>query len=97
MTVAAPRGRLVRRVESWTPDAGRAFGETCAVEARQRVERSPELKPHAEHSEQNAATAPVVAAFIAARLAELQDGPAGYEEERARQARWLADFLDLRS
>jgi len=39
----------------------------------------------------------VVAAFIAARLAELQDGPAGYEEERARQARWLADFLDLRS
>ena len=77
------------------PRHGARVRETCAAEARQRASRSPELAPYAADAEQNAVTAPVVAAFIAARLAELQDGPAGYDAERARQARWLADALAL--
>lgn len=56
------------------------------------MHRSPELEPYAKDSEQNAAAAPVVAAF-AARLAELLDGPARYDAERAPQTRWLANSL----
>jgi hypothetical protein len=95
LTVVAPRGRLVRRIEAWNRDTERAFGDSCGVEARRRVSRSPELEPYADDAEQSAGSAPVVAGFIVARLAELQDGPAGYDAERARQARWLAETLGL--
>jgi hypothetical protein len=32
---------------------------------------------------------------MAARLAEVQDGPDGYDAERRRQAEWLATNLGL--
>jgi hypothetical protein len=95
VAIAAPRGRLVRRVEAWNRDTERAFGGTCAAEAWERAGRSPELEPFAVDVQQTAASAPAFAAFATARLAELQDGPAGYEAERARQARWLASTLAL--
>ena len=36
-----------------------------------------------------------LAAFAAARAAELRDGPAAYDEERRLQALWLSDRLGL--
>jgi hypothetical protein len=36
-TVVARRGRLLRRVEAWTPDAARAFAEACLWRTRDRV------------------------------------------------------------
>jgi hypothetical protein len=93
--VVARRGRLVRRVETWNDEAARAFGRSCAKEAVRRATGSPELAEYADDAEQNAELSPLFAAFAGARLAELQDGPSGYEAERARQARWLADALEL--
>ncbi len=95
VSLVARRGRLVRRLEVWNRETERAFGEACATEARRRAAGSAELEPFAADVQQSAAAKAVVAGFIAARLAELQDGPAGYDAERARQARWLADALAL--
>jgi hypothetical protein len=92
--VVAQRGRLVRRVEAWNDEAARAFGRSCAEEARRRAARSPNLAEYADDAE-NADSPPQFAAFAAARLAELQDGPSGYEAERARQAEWLVEALAL--
>ena len=93
--VAARRGRLVRRVEEWDEAVAKAIGTACAVEARRRVAVSPDLEEYAADAEGTAEGSPQFAAFAAARLAELQDGVAGYAAERARQARWLADELRL--
>ena len=96
LMVVAPRGRLLRRVEAWNEDTRREFGQGCVAEARRRVERSPELEAFALDVEQTASSAPAFAAFATARLAELQDGLAGYDAERGRQAQWLAAALTFR-
>ena len=93
--VAARRGRLIRRVEKWDEAVAKAFGTACAQEARRRVAGSPDLEEYAADAEGTAEASPQFAAFATARLAELQDGVAGYAAERARQARWLADELRL--
>jgi hypothetical protein len=96
--VAARRGRLLRRVEAWNDATAGAFGTSCAQEARRRAagSGSAEIDGYAGDAEGAAERSPHFAAFATARLAELQDGTAGYEAERERQARWLADALALR-
>jgi hypothetical protein len=91
--IVAERGRLIRRVDEWNGETSRAFALECAAEARRRAERAPELSGYAD----DAAATPVaaVAAFIGARAAESQDGPAGYDAERRRQAEWLTRALRL--
>ncbi|MGE5274538.1 MAG: hypothetical protein ACM3QU_12385 [Verrucomicrobiota bacterium] len=93
--IAARRGRLVRRIETWNDAAAKAFGRSCAEEARRRAAGSPDLAEYAADAEGTAEHSPQFAAFASARLAELQDGTAGYESERERQARWLAAELGL--
>jgi hypothetical protein len=93
--VAARRGRLVRPIENWSDETAKAFGASCAEEARQRVSGSPELEEYAADAEGTAEQAPQFAGFASARLAELQDGVPGYEAERRRQAEWLAARLGL--
>ena len=93
--VAARRGRLVRRVDAWNDAAARAFGTSCAEEARRRAAASQDLEGYAADAEQAADAVPRFAAFASARLAELQDGHGGYEVERLRQANWLAAELGL--
>jgi hypothetical protein len=91
--VVARRGRLVRAVDEWDEGAQAAFGRACAAEAGRRADRSPELRIFADDI---AAGPPApVAGYIGARAAELQDGPAGYEAERRRQAEWLTERLGL--
>jgi hypothetical protein len=93
--VVARRGRLLRRIEGWTEQVAAEFGASCAAEARRRAATAPELTAYAEDAAGAAERSPHFAAFATARLAELQDGPAGYDAERARQAGWLAAELDL--
>jgi hypothetical protein len=91
--VVASRGRLVRRIDAWNAETARAFQDACAAETRRRVDGRPELAAFAE----DVAATPVasVSAYIAARAAELRDGPEGYDAERARQGDWLASALGL--
>ena len=42
--VAARRGRLVRRVDAWNDASARAFGASCAEEARRRAAASHDLE-----------------------------------------------------
>jgi hypothetical protein len=92
--VVARRGRLVRRVDEWDAAAQRAFGVACGEVTARRAERSPELQVFAD----DIATAPPapVCGYMAARAAELQDGPAGHDAERRRQGEWLIDALRLK-
>jgi len=91
--LVARRGRLVRRIDEWNAAGRAAFGAACADEAARRAERSPELRVFADDV---AAGPPApVCGYIAARAAELQDGPEGYDAERRRQAQWLVEHLGL--
>jgi hypothetical protein len=91
--VVARRGRLLRRIDAWNEATARAFSEACAAEARRRAPHPPERRGYADDVAR--LPAPSVAGFIAARLAELEDGPRGYDAERRRQAEWLRARLAL--
>ena len=45
--------------------------------------------------EPSTAEGPALLGFVAARIAEQRGGVAAYAQERARQARWLAERLAL--
>src|SRR5919204_40105 len=95
---ASPREGAGRATGRRRPRAGRRrrgvrSPASCGASA---MERSPELEAFALDVEQTASSAPAFAAFATARLAELQDGAAGYDAERGRQAQWLAAALTFR-
>jgi len=96
--LVAERGRLIRQVERWTPQAAARFAEACATRARERAAggRSERLEQLAADAAANAAKGhAAVVGYIAARAAELDGGVDGYAEERTAQARWLAAELGL--
>jgi hypothetical protein len=92
--VVARRGRLVRRVEAWDLAAQRAFVADCAAEAKRRAGEAPELRGYARDISVEEES-PGIAAYVVARFAELHEGSSGYDEERSRQAAWLAARLGL--
>jgi hypothetical protein len=99
--LVAERGRLVRRIEGWTPAAAAGFAEACAARAQERAERA--TGEHAERLAELARDAATntgrgkvaLVGYIAARVAEIDDGVAGYVEERRAQAGWFASELAL--
>jgi hypothetical protein len=91
--LVARRGRLLRRLEGWNEETGRAFVASCAVSARKEAEGAPELAGYAEDIDPE--LSPSGAGYIAGRLAELHGGPDGYDAERRRQAEWLSATLGL--
>jgi hypothetical protein len=94
--LVAQRGRLLRLVEGWTPELAREFGRFCARRTRRRVGFLPVLGGYVADVERFVAQGRVpLAAFAAARAAELRGGPAAYEAERLAQAAWLAEQLGL--
>jgi hypothetical protein len=94
--LVARRARLIRRIERWTPELRRAFGRFCAGRTRERVGFLPPLAGFVVDVDRFVAQGRIpLAAFAAARAAELRDGPAAYEAERLAQAHWLADQLEL--
>jgi hypothetical protein len=94
--LVAQRGRLTQRVDEWTPELAREFGRFCARRTRTRVGFLPVLGGFVSDVERFVAQGRIpLAAFAAARAAELRDGPSAYGAERLAQASWLADRLGL--
>jgi hypothetical protein len=94
--LVAPRGRLLRRLEEWNAQLIRDFGHACVKRTRERVGFLPVISGYVFDVERLAGLGrDPLAAFAAARAAELRDGPAGYEHERRVQADWLAERLGL--
>jgi hypothetical protein len=94
--LVAPRGRLGRRLEEWSPALLREFGLACLKRTRERVGFLPILSGYVVDVDKLVAEGRVpLGAFAAARAAELRDGPAGYERERRAQSTWLAERLGL--
>jgi hypothetical protein len=94
--VVAPRGRLVRRLTDWNRELLEEFGARVLARTRTRFGAVAVLSGYVGDIQSHLASGRVpLAAFAAARAAELSGGPAEYERERLRQATWLADRLGL--
>jgi hypothetical protein len=94
--VIARRGRLARRLPEWNDELLRAFTGSCRAETKRRVGAIPTLSAFVGDIDRfRSRDSHGLAAFAAARAAELSGGPAGYARERRRQATWLADRLAL--
>jgi hypothetical protein len=94
--VVAPSGRLVRRLDGWNPELRAAFGRSVLARTRSRFGSLPVVSGYVADIERFLATDRIpLAAFAAARAAELSGGRAAYERERLRQAAWLSEHLGL--
>ena len=95
MKVAAPRGRLTRRIEAWNDETREAYSQRCIARAGELAAAGPEqLAPWAPAPEMSVA-GPALMGFMAARIAEALGGVTAYREERARQSVWLAELLGI--
>jgi hypothetical protein len=92
--IAAPRGRLLRRVASWDEARQEEYGHMCISRARELVASDPDrlagwLPP------------PIIApesarvGFVAARIAQEVGGADAYLAERRHQSEWLVEQLAL--
>ncbi len=94
--VVASRGRLVLRREEWTPALLDDFGADVLRRTRAGFGALPGLSGYVADIERFCSQRRIgLAAFAAARAAELDRGPPGYEAERSRQASWLAARIGL--
>jgi hypothetical protein len=94
--IVAPRGRLVRRREEWTADFRDTFVADLLRRTRLRFGAVAVVGGYTYDIQRfRAERRTGLAAFAAARAAELAGGPRGYERERQRQAEWLAARLRL--
>ena len=94
--LVATRGRLLRRVSAWDAELLDAFGGFCRDRTRLRVGYVPGLSAFVGDVDRFRAESRFgLAAFAAARAAELRDGSRAYDQERSAQAAWLAERLGL--
>jgi hypothetical protein len=94
--VIAPRGRLVRRVDAWNDQLRADYTWMCADRALGLAQSaSPPLHDWAAVVEPSVPEGPALLGFVAARISEEISGAAAYDTERARQADWLAQNLQL--
>jgi hypothetical protein len=98
--LVARRGRLIDRVESWSPETARELARSCAARIRElAAERAdPLLQRRAQMIPEIAERPdPSVAALSMYTTAHAVDEvlPGGYWEERRRQANWLRERLGL--
>jgi hypothetical protein len=94
MKLVAPRGRLVRRIETWNDETRAEYSQMCIARAGELAASAPELlgpwvPPTAS------AAGPAAMGYIAARIAEAIGGIGAHADERARQSAWLAERLEL--
>jgi hypothetical protein len=92
--VVASRGRLIRRIDAWDDDLRKTYTRMCADRAHE-LARGTSLAEWDAVVEPSVPEGPALLGFVVARIAEAIFGPAGYQEERARQAEWLAARLEL--
>jgi hypothetical protein len=94
--LVASRARLVRHIDAWDARLRDAYTRMCADRAHElAIGTSPPLGEWDAVIEPSVPEGPALLGFVAARIAEERGGRAAYLEERARQARWLAERLDL--
>ena len=94
--VVAPRARLVRPVREWDRAVLNEFGADVLARTRLRFGAVAGVGGYVGDIQGHLAGGRVpLAAFAAARAAEVAGGPVEYEHERERQAAWLADRLGL--
>ncbi|MGZ6124091.1 MAG: hypothetical protein ACXWLR_03970 [Myxococcales bacterium] len=88
----ARRGRLISRVDAWDP---RAFAGACASRAREYAARAPsaEMDDYAAKAARGMAGNSGFMAAVAAVAA--QERESAFADERAWQARWIAESLRL--
>ena len=89
-------GRLVGRVGAWNRAVLDELGRDVLARTRRRFGAIAGVGGYVGDVQRHLASGRVpLAAFAAARAAEVAGGPVEYERERARQAAWLADRLGL--
>jgi hypothetical protein len=95
--VIAGRARLTRRIASW--EALRdGYTRMCADRAHELARgASPPLEQWQAVIEPSIPEGPALLGFVAARIAEEARGPEAYHAERARQAQWFVEQLQLDS
>jgi hypothetical protein len=94
--LVAPRGRLLRRVETWDDRLRNAYTRMCADRAHELARNvEPRLAAWDAIIEPSIREGPALLGFVAARIAEEISGRDGYHAERARQAAWLVERLGL--
>jgi hypothetical protein len=94
--VIGSRARLVRRIDAWDDRLRDEYTRMCAARAHEfAVGVWPRLVDWDAVIEPSIPEGPALLGFVAARIAEERGGRAAYLEERARQARWLAERLSL--
>jgi hypothetical protein len=95
LKVVASRGRLLRRIEAWD-DLRDTYTRMCADRAHELAQSvSPPLAGWEAAVEPSVREGPALLGFVAARIAEEISGIEAYHAERARQAQWLREHLDL--
>ena len=101
--LAAPAGRLVERIEAWDAEAAIAYGDACAQRAVELAadeiadtlaDDAQRCAGRARRPDMSAPTMAAGAAMCAARVRGMAE-PGGVAAERAWQAAWLAERLDL--
>jgi hypothetical protein len=100
--LVARRGRLDARVPAWDGEASREFALSCVERIREWAAGDAGATTLEEYREDAGAAAEAVSSaenaalvgFIAAQAAEVAEPGCG-QAERARQASWLRDRLDL--
>jgi hypothetical protein len=94
--VVASRARLMRRIDAWDERLRDEYTRMCADRAHDlAVGSAPPLADWDAVIEPSVPEGPALLGFVAARIAEERGGPLAYLDERARQARWLAERLAL--
>jgi len=95
MKLVAPRGRLLRRIDTWNEQSRLAYGQMCIGRAGELVADAPsEIAAWAPTPEQQFGGAAQLG-FMVAQVAELLGGADAYLEERRRQSEWLVEHLAL--
>ena len=92
--VVAPRGRLIRRVESWDEAMREAYSQMCFARAGELSATNAEVASWAPPPTIGLWEAARLG-FIVARIAEQVGGIAAHLEERRRQSEWLVERLEL--
>jgi hypothetical protein len=94
--VVAPRARLLRRIDTWDDELRDAYTRMCADRAHELARTaSPPLDDWDAVVERSVPEGPALLGFVAARIAEVREGVEAYHAERARQATWLIERLEL--
>lgn len=92
--VAAPRGRLLRRIDSWTSAKQDEYGHMCLARASELVASAPD-RLGAWMAPPTIAPESARVGFVAARIAQELGGAEAYLAERRHQSEWLVEQLAL--